>query len=209
MNNYTTIDDIYEKSNIPDIDIYIENITSLKLEQKDYKSVICTLSNTVEKLLNIMINITNIQIDEYKENNQNNIIKMTRYIDFSKKAHDDMKKKVQDFENGISYIKNLRATYVDYVYTSPVASIYITYNYDISSYTLIYDNINYNMGTCKFPISRGYKNNGEQMNMHRHLLNKLYEEDVDDSIIQLLQFSSSIIIKTLNSKKNTSRLLNH
>jgi hypothetical protein len=204
MNNCITIEDIYEKSNISDIDIHIENMISLRLENKDYSSALNIINYTLDKLMNIVINITNSQIDECKENNQNNIITMTRYIDTSVIAYNNIEKKNQEFGSKISYINNLRSTYIDYINSTPIHNININYDYKTARYTMLHAGIYYNMGPCKFVTDKENKTNNELVITQRYcfyLINKLFSDDINNYMSELLQLGSCIVLTILDNKK--------
>ena len=209
MNECMTIEDIYEKSNLSDIDIHIESMISLKLINKNYASALSVLHYTIGKLLTTMVDITERQINDCKENNQNNIIKITRYIDISRAAHDDIEKKLQDFGSSVSYIENLRFTHIDYVYIPPIDSIHINYDYNTLKYMMLHGGINYNMGPCKFIAGRESKNKEELIMTQRYctyLISKLCSGDISASVSELLQFGSCVIIKALEAKKINCQL---
>jgi hypothetical protein len=204
MNECITIDDIYENSNISDIDIHIENMISLKLINRDYASAMNIIGCAMSKLMDKAMYITNLQIEECKENTQDNIIRMTRYIDVSRNTHEEMGKKIQEINSGISYIENIRSSYID-VYTQPIYSININYDYNTSTYRLSSGDTVYNIVPCKFISKRHTKTNDELIITQRYcafLINKLFNGEINNSINELLQLGSCIIFKALESKKN-------
>ena len=204
MNEFLTIDDIYENSNISDIDIHIENMISLKLLNKEYASAMNVIGCAISKLMDKVIYITNLQIEDYKENNQDNIISMTRYIDVSRNTHEEMKKKIQEINSGVSYIENIKYNYTN-VYTQPIYSININYDYNTSTYTMLHRNAVYNIVPCRFITKRDTKTTDELIITQRYcsfLINKLFNGDIHNSINELLQLGNCIIFKALESKKN-------
>ena len=210
MNEFLTIDDIYENSNISDIDIHIENMISLKLLNKEYASAMNVIGCAISKLMDKAIYITNLQIEECKENNQDNIISMTRYIDVSRNTREEMEKKIQEINSGVSYIENIRSDYID-VYTQPIYSININYNYNTSTYTMFHNKAVYNIVPCRFISKRDTKTTDELVITQRYclfLMNKLFNGEIHNYIDELLQLGSCIIFKTLESKK-IKHLLDH
>lgn len=203
MNECLTIDDIYENSNISDIDIHIENMISLKLLNKEYASAMNVIGCAISKLMDKAIYITNLQIEECKENNQDSIIRMTRYIDVSRNMHEEMEKKNQEFNSSVSYIENIKSNYID-VFIQPIHSININYDYNTFTYTMFHHNAVYNIIPCRFISKRDTKTSDELIITQRYcsfLINKLFNGEINNFINELLQLGSCIIFKALESKK--------
>ena len=199
MNECITIEDIYEKSNLSDIDIHIENMISLKLLNKDYTSALNIINYTITNLLTTVIEITNTQINECKENTQDNIITITRFIDTSRNMYNEMKKKLEDFGSRISFVENIKSGYMNYV-----CNPNINYNYNISLYTMLHEDIYYNIRPFKFISSKEYKNNDDLVITQKYciyLINRLYSSDIKNYIDELIQLGCCILITALNNKK--------
>ena len=203
MNECITIDDIYENSNISDIDIHIENMILLKLANKEYASAMNVIGCAISKLMDKVIYITNLQIEECKENNQDNIIKITRYIDISRNTNEEIIKKNQEINSGISYIENIRSNYIDHIYEQPISSININYNYNTSTYTMFHNNTVYNIVPCKIIPNQDTKTTNELIITRRYcsfLINKLFNNEINNSLNELLQLGNYILFKALESK---------
>ena len=183
---------------------------TLKLLNKEYASAMNVIGCAISKLMDKVIYITNLQIEECKENNQDSIISMTRYIDVSRNTHEEMKKKIQEINSGVSYIENIKSNYTN-VYTQPIYSININYDYNTSTYTMLHHNIVYNIVPCRFISRRDTKTTDELIITQRYcsfLINKLFNGEIHNSINELLQLGSCIIFKALESKK-IRHLLDH
>ena len=203
--NDISIEDIYEKSDQSELDIYIDNTISLKLLNKDYVSALNILSYTIGRVIDIITNLTDIQIEHCKENKQDNIITMTRYIDASRIAYNNIEKKNQKFYSSISRIEKTRSLYVDHIYVKPVDSININYDYSRSMYILFHKGIYYNIEPYKFGSEIEYKTNKEILFTQSYcisLINRLYNSN-NININELIQLGGCIIIKALNSKKKS------
>lgn len=210
MNEFLTIDDIYENSNISDIDIHIENMVSLKLLNKEYAPAMNVICCAISKLMDKAIYITNLQLEECKENTQDNIIRMTRYIDNYRNIHEEIEKKNQEMNSYVSYIENIKTNYID-VYTQPIHSININYDYNTSTYTMFHNNAVYNIVPCRFISKQDTKTKDELIITQRYcsfIINKIFNGEMHNYINELLQLGSCIIFKALESKK-IKHLLDH
>lgn len=161
-NKIVNIENIYNNAHISEIDTFIKNTINTKIRNKNYVSASESISGSIIKLMVEMINISNYQLNDCKENKQESIIKLVRYADTSNIILDSINESIKKYKDKtllFNILKNrhINSHIIEDKKNDILDSIKMNYNKNTSIYTLLFNKVEYNTGPCNFILRTNNK----------------------------------------------------